>query len=94
MFDSRDKQLADLQTAYASFMDTLTDLASENILTSLGNWTPRDIAAHFIGWNRITLAAAHFAKVPSHFIFTMARMIIARSTRSFLFNFPPQIKAN
>ena len=37
-------------------MDTLTGLASENFLTSLGDWTPRDIAAHFIGWNRITLA--------------------------------------
>jgi hypothetical protein len=56
MFDSRDKQLADLETAYASFMDTLTGLASEKLLTSLGDWTPRDIAAHFIGWNRITLA--------------------------------------
>ena len=56
MFDSRDKQLADLETAYASFMDTLTGLASEKFLTTLGDWTPRDIAAHFIGWNRITLA--------------------------------------
>lgn len=56
MFDSKDKQLADLETACASFIDTLTGLASENMLTTLGDWTPRDIAAHFIGWNRITLA--------------------------------------
>ncbi len=56
MFDSRDKQLADLEIAYASFMNTLTGLTSEKFLTSLGDWTPRDIAAHFIGWNRITLA--------------------------------------
>ena len=56
MFDSKDKQLADLETAYASFIDTLTGLASENMLATLGDWTPRDIAAHFIGWNRITLA--------------------------------------
>ena len=56
MFDNKEKQLADLETAYASFIDTLTGLASEDILKSLGDWTPRDIDAHFIGWNRITLA--------------------------------------
>ena len=56
MFDNKEKQLADLETAYASFIDTLTGLDSEDILKSLGDWTPRDIAAHFIGWNRITLA--------------------------------------
>ena len=56
MFDSKTKQLADLETAYASFIDTVTGLASEDMLQPLGDWTPRDIAAHFIGWNRITLA--------------------------------------
>jgi hypothetical protein len=56
MFDPRDKQLADLKTACASFIDLMTGLPSESFLTSLGDWTPRDIAAHFIGWNRITLA--------------------------------------
>ena len=56
MFDHKEKQLADLETAYASFIDTVTGLASEAFFTTLGDWTPRDIAAHFIGWNRITLA--------------------------------------
>jgi hypothetical protein len=56
MFDARDKQLVDLERAYASFMDPMTGLASDQFLASLGDWTPRDIAAHFIGWNRITLA--------------------------------------
>lgn len=56
MFDAKEKQLTDLAATHASFMDTLTGLASEKFLTSLGDWTPRDIAAHFIGWNRITLA--------------------------------------
>jgi hypothetical protein len=55
MFDNRDKQLADLETAYAACMETMQGLSSENFLKSLGDWTPRDIAAHFIGWNRITL---------------------------------------
>jgi len=55
MFDNRDKQLADLETAYKDFMQTLQSLSAENFLKSLGDWTTRDIAAHFIGWNRITL---------------------------------------
>src|SRR3990172_3334168 len=55
MFDSRDKQLTDLDAAYSAFIETLKGLASENFLKPLGDWTPRDIAAHFVGWNRITL---------------------------------------
>ncbi|MBI3167092.1 MAG: ClbS/DfsB family four-helix bundle protein [Chloroflexi bacterium] len=56
MFDSRDKQLSDLEIAYMAFMETVRNLPAEKFLASLGDWTPRDIAAHFIGWNRITLA--------------------------------------
>ena len=56
MFDSRDKQLSDLEIAYTDFMKTLQDLSADKFLASLGDWTARDIAAHFIGWNRITLA--------------------------------------
>ncbi len=56
MFDPRDKQLADLETNYTTYMQTMQGLSAEDFLASLGDWTPRDIAAHFIGWNRITLA--------------------------------------
>jgi len=56
VFDPRDKQLADLETAYTAFMETLHSLSAEGFLKPLGDWTTRDIAAHFIGWNRITLA--------------------------------------
>ncbi|MEK6754187.1 MAG: DinB family protein [Chloroflexota bacterium] len=55
MFDSRDKQLANLETACAAFMETLRSLSAEDLLKPLGDWTPRDITAHLIGWNRITL---------------------------------------
>ncbi len=56
MFDSRDKQLTDLEIAYTAFIETMRSLSANDLLKSLGDWTPRDIAAHFIGWNRITLA--------------------------------------
>ena len=55
MFDSRSKQLEDLEIAYTAWMETIQSLSAENFFASLGDWTPRDIAAHFIGWNRITL---------------------------------------
>ncbi len=56
MFDNKDKQLADLETACTAFMETMKGLSSEEFLKSLGDWTPRDIAAHLLGWNRITVA--------------------------------------
>ena len=55
MFDPREKQLADLDAAYEACIHTMRELSPENFLASLGDWTPRDIAAHFVGWNRITL---------------------------------------
>jgi len=55
MFHSRDRQLEDLDTAYAAFVETIRSLTPESFLKSLGDWTPRDIAAHLLGWNRITL---------------------------------------
>lgn len=51
MFDSKDKQLTDLETAYKAFMETMRGLSAEALFAPLGDWTPRDIAAHFIGWN-------------------------------------------
>ncbi len=55
MFDTRDKQLADLNTAYEAFVETIKGLSPESFLRPLGDWSSRDIAAHFVGWNRITL---------------------------------------
>ena len=55
MDTKREVQLADLEAAYDAFVNTARDLSPEAFLASLGDWTPRDILAHFIGWNRITL---------------------------------------
>lgn len=56
MFENRKVQLENLDYAYKSFVETVRELSMEKFVASLGNWTPRDILAHFIGWNRITLA--------------------------------------
>jgi len=52
---NKDQQLADLDIAYAAFVGTARRISPQAFLASLGDWTPRDILAHFIGWNRITL---------------------------------------
>jgi hypothetical protein len=56
MFASREEQLKDLENAYQEFVKTINGLPKKAFLSPIGEWTPRDIAAHFIGWNRITLA--------------------------------------
>lgn len=55
MFDTRDVQLTELDAAYQAFRATLNAISPDAFLASLGDWSPRDIAAHFIGWHRITL---------------------------------------
>lgn len=55
MFGNREAQLKDLETAYQAFVKTINSLSQESLLQSLGDWSPRDILAHLIGWNRITL---------------------------------------
>jgi hypothetical protein len=55
MFGNRKEQLENLNLNYAAFVQTVKDLSPEGFVKSLGDWTPRDIVAHLIGWNRITL---------------------------------------
>lgn len=58
MFDSQAVQLANLEDAYRAFCETLRALAPSAFLASLGDWTPRDIAANLVGWNCITLVGS------------------------------------
>ena len=55
MFKNRLEQLADLELVYEAFTQTARALSPNDLMKPLGDWTPRDILAHFIGWNRITL---------------------------------------
>ena len=49
---SKTEQLAKLDQAYQGFVGVVNDLSPQAFLRSLGDWTPRDILAHLIGWNR------------------------------------------
>ena len=41
-----------MQVGVAEFTRCIESLPSNQFLAPLGNWTPRDIVAHLIGWNR------------------------------------------
>ncbi len=44
-------RMQQLDQAYAAFVATVNSLTPEAYLRSLGDWTPRDIVAHLVGWN-------------------------------------------
>ena len=45
-------QLAELDARVSAFERAVAALTDEAFLAPLGKWTPRDIVAHLIGWNR------------------------------------------
>jgi len=70
MFGTRHAQRPDLAVAYAEFVRTVSELSGARFLQSLGDWSPRDIVAHLIGWNRITLVGCGMVREgvePFHF---------------------------
>lgn len=48
-------QLEELEEAFEHFVQVVRSLTPTRFLASLGDWTPRDVLAHLIGWNRNTL---------------------------------------
>ncbi len=52
---NREDQLAGLEQANSAFIQTVLELTPEAFLNSLGGWSPRDLTAHLIGWNRSIL---------------------------------------
>ncbi len=45
-------QLEQFDKAFEHFVGVVDSLSREQFLASLGDWTPRDIVAHLVGWNR------------------------------------------
>ena len=50
--DTIEKQLGNLGQGVRSIRVAAEALSEAAFLGALGNWTPRDIVAHLIGWNR------------------------------------------
>jgi len=52
MNELRRQLMLDLEQAAAELTACVRSLPPQDFLASLGDWSPRDIVAHFIGWNR------------------------------------------
>jgi hypothetical protein len=48
-------QVEELERAVEDFVDALLAAEEKGFLAPLGRWTPRDVVAHLIGWNRYTV---------------------------------------
>ncbi len=52
---SKTDQLVQFDMAFQHFVRVVEALRADRFLASLGEWTPRDIVAHLVGWNRNVL---------------------------------------
>ncbi len=52
---SKTDQLVQFDMAFGHFVRLVESIRPEEFLASLGDWTPRDIVAHLVGWNRNVL---------------------------------------
>ncbi len=50
-----ERQTARLQAAVAALARSMTSLSDECFLARLNGWSPRDMVAHLIGWNRYVI---------------------------------------
>lgn len=47
-----DKMISNLAKAVISYKECIQDLPETSFLEPINEWSPRDITAHLIGWNR------------------------------------------
>ncbi len=47
----KDNQLSQLDQVFQNFVEEVNALSPAGFLQSIGDWTPRDIVAHLVGWN-------------------------------------------
>ena len=52
---SKTDQLIHFHKAFSHFVGVVDSLSPQQFMTHIGNWTPRDIVAHLVGWNRNVL---------------------------------------
>ncbi len=56
--DTIEQQISNLEEGVLELRVAVEKLGSDAFLGALGNWTPRDVVAHLVGWNRYTAQGA------------------------------------
>jgi hypothetical protein len=65
-----DKMIPKLAQAAINYRECIQDLPEDAFLTPINGWSPRDITAHLIGWNRHTITGCRqirMGNLPSYF---------------------------
>ena len=63
-------QIKQLDQAVSKFKTCIQDLPESKFLQPINGWTPRDVLAHLIGWNRLYITGLREIKngeQPSYF---------------------------
>lgn len=64
------KNIENLQIAVVTFTDFIMNMPQDKFLELIDEWTPRDVVAHLIGWNRQTISCCsdiRLGKLPDVF---------------------------
>jgi hypothetical protein len=59
-----------LQQAYLDFTTLMWSLSGEQYLSPMDGWSPRDVVAHLVGWNRLMIESSKSilaGKPPSYY---------------------------
>jgi hypothetical protein len=62
LIPDRDTTIERLRTVLDAFIADLERLPLERFLARDGGWSPRDVAAHLIGWHRLTIEGAELIR--------------------------------
>ena len=84
--------LLDLQLAYDNFFSCILSLPDSLLFSEMNGWSPRDVVAHLIGWNRRMIEASssilnvqtpsYYADAPNDYRNINAQMVITFSSQS------------
>ena len=65
-----DKMISNLAKAVISYKECIQDLPETSFLEPIHEWSPRDVTAHLIGWNRHVITGCRqirMGKLPDYF---------------------------
>jgi hypothetical protein len=64
------EQINELKRAESEFSVCILELSDSEFIKKMDEWTPRDILAHLVGWNRLTISGCQQIKMgelPAYF---------------------------
>ena len=64
------RQINDLERAVDDFSKCIQDLSDSEFVKKMDGWRPRDVLAHLVGWNRLTINGCQqikMGRLPAYF---------------------------